>query len=301
MKKKNQVFLACQESWGFNMQDLVRLWRHISQPFTLPEGIHHCRHEDYESIDCDMAGCVKCGSIHRCKDDGTCPMEVYEGRHVCRITGYYTRRNVFTDDEFVDTVGQVSMLYSKPVKFIDETLIRKWVCTFLCSQEARRSLENEIMKKKSRVQSVFAKLARQNTGLSIPALITAAFNSVASMRTPLLLAEEDLERLAAECINRIDHLCGTLVFSNDIALQVSKMHGIVVGLLYLMRVGVILHGDIEVIPRIHLLTRVLPTESHMKAVFKCSTKFLTGTENLVKMSLRCHDRQKLICMGFKQI
>ena len=74
-----------------------------------------------------------------------------------------------------------------------------------------------------------------------------------------------------------------------------------VGLLYLMRVGMIVYGDIEIIPKITELTRVLPAENNIKLICKLSTKIMTEAENMIKLETRNIKRSRLLNMGFEVV
>jgi len=79
------------------------------------------------------------------------------------------------------------------------------------------------------------------------------------------------------------------------------MHGFVVGLFYLMRTGLVLCGNIEVIPRVEELAWTLPSENHIKVVFKMSTKIMTEVENFIKFTVKPLSRDKLMEMGFRAV
>lgn len=74
-------------------------WRVLRGPFTLPERLHRCAFEDWETVDCDLAGCLLCGAMHRC-DPNTCPLVCTDGRQVCEITGYCVKNAIFASDPF---------------------------------------------------------------------------------------------------------------------------------------------------------------------------------------------------------
>lgn len=81
---------------------MISAWRSLRAPFTLPEGLHRCEFDDWEPFECDMAGCVLCGAVHRC-DPNLCPLVCTEGRQVCEITGYCVKNAVFMAEALPST------------------------------------------------------------------------------------------------------------------------------------------------------------------------------------------------------
>jgi len=64
-----------------------------------------------------------------------------------------------------------------------------------------------------------------------------------------------------------------------------KQQDFLVGLLYQMRVGVIVH-DVVVLPKLALLAYVLPAEQHLNSTFGVRAKAISEAENVVKHNLR---------------
>lgn len=285
------------------MELQIQLWKSLAQPFQVPCSIHRCRLCDWELIDWDVAGCTLCGKIHECKDAVHCPLVTYEGRHVCEITGFYTRRNVFVDDEFVDTVANVTTQHIPVTRSIDHAQIEAWVEAVLCSEDARKAVSQEITKRSQRCKAVFVKFAKQaktqRTPVNVLDLCTLTAQAMANIRNPVLLEPYEAKSLAASCVERIDFFCRAFLDALRCTPPSVKMHGFVVGLLYLMRTGLVLCGNVEVVPRIPELALVLPSENHVKVVFKMSTKIMTEVENFIKITVRTFTRDKLISMGFR--
>jgi hypothetical protein len=67
--------------------------------------------------------------------------------------------------------------------------------------------------------------------------------------------------------------------------QHSRLRGTVIGLMYLMRYGIIVK-DVVVLPRLTALHSTLPLESHLQNVFATKGKVITETENTVKQVLK---------------
>jgi hypothetical protein len=286
-------------------QHNIDLWRRIRAPFQLPQCIHHCTLCDWESIDCDVAGCLVCGKLHECKDAMHCPLVVHEGRHVCEITGYYTRRNVFVDDEFVDTVTNLCSYSGKTLQTISRHTIDTLVNHILCSDQARQSLEQEMVRRELKLRNCFIKQAKamkfKRQSLNVLDLCTQVAHAMSSTRRPRIMNSSQLSSLRRVCVSYIDFFAAIFFERFHVIIPNSKLNGFVVGLLYLMRHGLIMHGNVIVVPHVPELHHVLPSENQIKTVFQMSTKLLTEVENCIKITLKRVTRYKLVDVGFKTI
>jgi len=287
------------------VEQQIQLWKLIRQPFRVPAKIHHCALCDWELIDCDVAGCLLCGKVHECKDAMQCPLVVYEGRHVCEITGFYTRRKVFVDDEFVDTVASVSMCPGRILQKISPALIETWVNRLLCSDVARQSIQQEMSKRKNRLRQIFVKFAKSkklnHDPLNIVDLCTDVAHVTSQIRQPRVLSPEQLHILSAECAAHIIFFCSRFFEHFNVVLPNSKVSGFVVGFLYMMRHGLNMYNNIVIVPQMTILSSVLPSESQIKSLFHLSTKIMTEIENCVKITLRSVSREKLLDIGFQMV
>jgi hypothetical protein len=86
----------------------------------------------------------------------------------------------------------------------------------------------------------------------------------------------------AECIQRHLHLFSSVYHT---LLTAGKFKNFVVGLMFLMRKGMVVY-DIQVLPHIKLLNYAMPKELYLKRHFDISGKTLTETENVIKMTMR---------------
>lgn len=80
----------------------------------------------------------------------------------------------------------------------------------------------------------------------------------------------------------------------------ARLHPLCIGLLYLMRNGVVMHG-VVVLPQCRLLDRYLPLENYLSPVFRVRNKCITETENTVKMVLRGASHERLKGCGIDTI
>jgi hypothetical protein len=83
-------------------------------------------------------------------------------------------------------------------------------------------------------------------------------------------------------VSRILHIL--LNVAKDVVVSV-KEEILIVGLLYLMRSGLVI-GNMSILPKVQLLETLLPTENNLFAFFGIKCKTITETENLVKLQLR---------------
>ena len=81
--------------------------------------------------------------------------------------------------------------------------------------------------------------------------------------------------------------------------QQSRLQGTVIGLMYLMRFGIIVK-DIVVLPRLPTLHNTLPLETHLIQMFGMKGKVITETENTVQQVLKNLSINKLVMYGSAQ-
>lgn len=179
-----------------------------------------------------------------------------------------------------------------------------WVRQALTSPETRRALESETRKRSARAQAIFTRLAKHYKSTKHPinlvGMCAVVAHAMRASRVPRLLDEEHLEALASECGAIITDFCHRFLDSMHVVMPPVKMHGFVIGLLYLMRTGVQMWDSIEVLPRVQELRVCLPLESQLQSLLKLSTKIVTESENTIKLSFRSHTRASLVDMGFVQ-
>ena len=286
------------------MQTTIALWKSIADPFVVPQSIHRCQMYDWELLDCDVAGCTVCGKIHACKD-GKCPLVCGQGRQVCELTGFCVRNQLFADDEYLDTIAYMPSHHQVVHRSIQTEQIEYWINAVVCSDRSRESLEAECLKRSARVKTVFIKLAKQckaqRRPVNVVQLCTLTARAVSNIRTPKLMDREYLRALAAQCVEATVFFCRTFLDVLKCTPPAIKMHGFIVGLLYLMRTGMCICENVEIVPRIPELQYVLPSENQVKVLFKLSTKIMTEVENIIKMTLRKFTRDQLMAMGFEML
>ncbi len=101
----------------------------------------------------------------------------------------------------------------------------------------------------------------------------------------------------AETVHR--HLCLMNSMCDGI-ISDQRLHNTTVGLLYLLRNGIIVH-DTVVLPKLQVLDVVLPLESHLQTFFGIRAKCITETENVIKIILRHVTKHQLLAAGVAQV
>lgn len=117
-------------------------------------------------------------------------------------------------------------------------------------------------------------------------------HQLGKQRNVLMLDKASRNRIASHCA---DHIHRHIVLLNNMCQGVvteNKLRSTCVGLLYLMRYGITMHGFV-VLHQEPVLRRILPMESLLQPVFNIRSKTVTEVENTVKIVLRAIDRSDL--------
>jgi hypothetical protein len=167
-----------------------------------------------------------------------------------------------------------------------------YVNRILVSPESRKCLQNENAKLSKKLEVCFAKLLRthkiQNPGKA-PNICDITTKLAARMHNvricPVQFNEQLRAKIAASCCKWITRLIHVLHNISTSILTHTKQETFVVGLLYLMRTGLVIHNT-YVLPKCHALHRLLPLESHLQPHFGIKCKSITEIENLIKIQIR---------------
>ena len=143
------------------------------------------------------------------------------------------------------------------------------------------SKEEEIARVLQRARHALVRALKQHKMESralpcIPTVLAGALNALRPRRyTP---ASPELCRLCSESVE---------VCLRDIQAPATPAHrtNLVVGLLYLMKQGLVLN-NVQWLPRMHLLRYCLPHENCLERCFGLSMKLICETENEIKLALR---------------
>jgi hypothetical protein len=275
----------------------VALWTALRQPFVLPvaaAGLHECR---WEHLDLDVLGCVLCGQVHACADGRCAETEEVEDGVVCRLSGVVVREKLFVETEFVSHVNLTDFVAPQNV-FDEETAgadVRSIVHALLCSETAKtlylRAIIVHMGRSRGRLRAAAA--GGGHLGLACAEVLGGCVEAL-RLRPFGAARRSALVKPVAKEIARV---MKTLVHSFGMPLKDGEVQSVTVGLLYLMRRGVVFE-DIAVLPAVAELGALLPAESMLGDFFDIKSRTITESENRVKFALRSATRERLRAAGF---
>lgn len=264
----------------------------------------------------DIAGCRLCGRAHFCAAlrgdvdhvrqrfnrtpevelrenmDCDCEREDCQSHTACRITGFCVEEHCYAENEFVDTIAVESapVAVRPPSPEIGETL--DIVSSLLCSEQSRVCLLEERRRMENKLRFTFNRLLREHknrhprTPPNLCEMAGALCHHTRNVRLCPPDFDEKLRReVALQCSRAITTLLRGLVASRAAFASPFRRHTLVVGLLYLMRSGLVAQNTF-MLPRIPVLCALLPLESYLQPHFHIKCKCITEIENVIKMHLR---------------
>lgn len=282
---------------------IYSIWHRVRAPFRIPKACHDCRAVDWEVFDIDKAGCVHCGQFHQCIDGGDC-IGIMEGDHqACEITGCWIRNRNFqqgyTEGSIQPSTGCAYTQSNTAIKpWVESTLVMRWIHTLIRSDTARRCISREIKRVEDKATVAFAKVAK---GFKLegkkPCMIEMLSNTrfvLGNLRIPCKIQNQDtFDELARECTEIIMRFTSSFRQALTPHVPSAKLDHFVIGLIYLLRTGIVMFDTMQVVPRIPILRRLLPMETSLKMHFKIPCKIITEVENITKITLKALDRRKI--------
>lgn len=273
----------------------------------------HSKHVNarWERIDADCAGCLLCGCVHICKQytknsqhgiTYACVIEETEENTVCAITGYCVRNIAYTYKEYVDTVA-LDTDKKQTHKNTDFDDVFPYVFETLCSDTARNCHNIEEVRTNTRIQQIMFKLLREfkikysGTLPNIIEIVTLLSDKLHNAR--MCKTAFDITRRTELCQLCTKYTCRLLYIlrrTRNETLTNMKMHTIVIGVLYLMRSGLVLH-DLTILPQIPQLVNYLPLESNLAPFFGVRCKAITEVENMIKINIRSLTTRQVHALG----
>jgi hypothetical protein len=195
----------------------------------------------------------------------------------------------------------------KPYKDRDliDNIVNICVKEILCSEEWNKSNQMEYRRYMNKwtnsMTKVLRDFKRKSPGLLpiIPDVYSRTISSMGNTRVPPDTCIQDRTKLASWCTDNIRHHLLILYSNFPEIIQMSRLRGTVVGLMYLMRCGIIVKG-IVVLPKLHMLYNMLPLETHLPTLFGVKGKVITETENTVKQVLKRLSTKELAMYGAAQ-
>ena len=164
--------------------------------------------------------------------------------------------------------------------------------TIMCSDQTKLSFERENQKLRHLLRGVIPQTLRawktMNKTPSICDLETQLRRSKNIGRIPPSESQYDAEfmwKLANKAAIPITRLIIFMrTFCSNVPICV-RQNTIVVGLLYLLRRGIVVH-NVTVLPKMSELRALLPLEQHLVTIFNIRAKIITEAENVIKFNLR---------------
>ena len=183
-------------------------------------------------------------------------------------------------------------------------LIRGYVEGVLCSPSWHRSMQVELKKNMAK-KKMLCRGIRDVQPNNMPVITSASVQQQQqqqhSQRSPNIHSSDHERRAVSKwCVDVIHkHICLINSMCSGIITE-AKLKSTTVGLLYMIRQGIIVH-ELVVLPRLPNLDAVLPLESHLDVFFGVKAKCITETENVVKIILRNVTKQQLIDAGVARV
>ncbi len=183
----------------------------------------------------------------------------------------------------------------------DANVIRCIVANILASNVTRSCLQIENLRIQQRLQTLSVRVfkdfkARQTGRLPNLVLITTDIaRRMQGIRICPLHFDVQLRRSVTDrCTAFLTRMINSLFLVCPTLLQATRFEYLVIGLLYLMRVGLSMNG-VCLLPTVPELTLLLPLESMLFSCFNIRAKCVTDIENMIKLQLRGLSKQ-LACM-----
>jgi hypothetical protein len=180
-----------------------------------------------------------------------------------------------------------SNCYEEQMQIVTSTLKH-----IMCSEKTKLSLHKENAKLKHQLRAVIPQTLRAYKKMEkIPTICdleTQLHRSNNIARIPLSEAQWDLKDMCQLVKQAAIPITRLIIFMRTFCSNVPicvRQNTIVVGLLYMLRRGVVVH-NVTVLPKISALRMVLPLEQHLVTVFNIRAKIITEAENVIKFNLR---------------
>ena len=279
-----------------------RLWWSIRGPFKLPIRCHRCALGDWEVFDVDKAGCVQCGKLHICAEE-TCVGEMDHDHKACEITGCWTRTRNFQQG-YTDTAmpppGAANCVTDPAARpWVESEQVTRWMHVLLTSDTAKKCLHREIKRVSDKASSAFNRVAKgfklEGKQPNLLEMFAETRFALGNLRVPGKLPQnqKDVKELVCTCVMAIVNFTGNFRWVLLPFVPAVKLDLFVIGLIYMLRHGLVMYDTLHVIPRFPILRKLLPMETSLKVHFKVPCKIITETENTVKNALKKMDRKNL--------
>ena len=260
------------------------IWHRVRGPFRAID----CPEHRWERYDVNRAGCLLCGAAHECAPDtvgSTCPFaRLDDGSVCCTITAFSPAVVRYSKQEYTDTAPPPENRAQKHHDLFEE--VQGTVEWFLLGAASRACKLEETDRTLQRCSALLVKSLKQHKAddalrgtSTLPCLPSALARVVHQLRPrPTLLPTREL------CVFCAQHIARCLI-TLRLGLAQNKRVSTVVGLLYLMKQGLVIQNT-QWLPRVAALAYCLPHETCLEKAFKLSMKLVCETENEIKLALR---------------
>ena len=257
-------------------------WRLARSPFLFPcdpRAAHTCL---WDKIDLDKAGCKLCGAVHVCDAMHCRDVTITEDILICNITGCILKR-VLTCDTWNDRCLGWGGGACKVVDCAHDINVKHYIHDILMSESAKRCIEHE----KHKIMQVFGSRIAQATELAEASAIDACEIALCSVSShiPCDFVQHVRATVCAECLRFIEPLIKLFFDSSLFKCLKQNKRPITCAMLYLMKTGVFL-GHRTVLPKLAILSLMLPQECNLKCFFNINPSVITDTENKLKLMVR---------------
>ena len=265
-----------------NHLSVEEAWRLLRMPFVLPvsaKGFHVCV---WELLDLDCAGCLICGSIHRCGPEVCLNVEQTDDSIVCLVTGICVRSKKYAEHEFSNNVIVFSSATEKMESVESRMrLVKTYVHEFLTSKDAERLALFEHQRKVQKYHAFVTQSLRGYCGANLVHIIQQGVHLYGQSKFDMATRE----CLASKCAAAIQRIICVSQDSLGLVIKESELRNFVFGMIFLMRSGVTMQ-NVPLLPQIEHLNDVLPSENNVGRFLKFRSKCITDTENRFKFLFR---------------
>jgi hypothetical protein len=225
--------------------------------------------------------------------------EMDHDHQACEITGCWIRSRNFQQG-FSDTAMPVSSSLSvseyckRP--WVEGSHVVRWLHVLIFSDTARCCIEREIHRVIDKASVAFARIAKtfklEGRPPNMLEMLAETRFGLGNLRVPCRVVNQAMfDELAKTCVLAILNFTGNFRKILMPCVPMIKLDHFVIGLIYLLRNGIIMFDTLHVIPRIPALRRLLPMETSLKAHYKIPCKIITEVENITKIALKSLDRK----------
>ena len=176
----------------------------------------------------------------------------------------------------------------------------------LCSDTTTFCYEKEQTKLRNRLRWSFmkhvraCKMQRLETAPNLIVMVSKIAKDIENYRLPITNDTLSLRReLAHSCAQEIFKFTCSMIHSNAVFTMNLDATTMVIGLLYLLRSGLV-HKNMTVLPRCRALAYLLPPENYIN-MFGVKSKIITECENIVKCHLRTLSDTEIKDIGYEAL